>query len=216
MTGRGVFIDDSPRPARPGPKRMGAIKPNSQDTAAWKLRQLIKQQQFFAAGEAKKREALIKHQQRFSADEGKKRGQLQRDQQAFAAEQDKKRQQIMQQQQHLLAEKQKPLEGLKKQWASQSVINLQPVIASVTSDLVSANVIQDKNDLVKFNLTNAALMVNGIKQPEELHEKLKVKYLDRANYQLNPGFTADPNFGLHFNAKNGSRGLGITDGPDSP
>ncbi|MBS1523557.1 MAG: M56 family metallopeptidase [Bacteroidetes bacterium] len=93
-------------------------------------------------------------------------------------------------------------------WAQRD-INIQAAIDGIVADLVSANVVGDKGDLVKFNLTNSELTVNGIKQSDELHEKLKAKYLRRSNYQLSPGFIADPDFGLHFDAKTGSTGLGI-------
>ena len=52
-------------------------------------------------------------------------------------------------------------------------IQLQDIMANITDDLVSANVLSDKSALVKFNLTNSALMVNGKKQPEELHGKIE-------------------------------------------
>jgi hypothetical protein len=89
-------------------------------------------------------------------------------------------------------------------------------MANITEDLVNANVLKNKSDLVKFNLTNSALMVNGIKQPDDLHEKLKAKYLEKQDYKINSDIAAKPYFGLHFNAQNGAMGLGITDGPDSP
>jgi len=204
MTGTGIFIDGPDRLARPSqperpapptrhegptPKYMGAVEPNKPDSAAWKLRQLIKQQQLF------------------SADQNEKRQQLMKQQQLFAAEQNDKRAQLILQQQLLLA----------KQWRTpKSGIDLQPAITGIISDLVSANVISDKSDLIKFNLTNSALLVNGKKQPNELHEKLKAKYLEQPNYSLKFGITDDPDFGLHFNAQTNSMGLGITKGPDSP
>ncbi len=202
MHGVGVFIDvaDSRPPLPPRPPKeprepgSGYVQPKYADTNSWKLRQLIKQQQAFAA------------------DLAKKRGKLVQEQQVFASDQAKKREQIMHQQQDLRADQE--LAGLKQQWIAKSGIYLEPVIASVISDLVSANVIQDKNELVKFNLTNSALMVNGKKQPDELHEKLKAKYLEQP--KLKSGITGDPNFGLHYDAKNGASGLGITSGPDSP
>jgi hypothetical protein len=210
MHGKGVFIDADPTrpPLPPGsprpPKeqhepRSGYMQPKYVDTNAWKLRQLIKQQQLFAADQDRKRQKLMKEQLSFSADQAMQR------------------EQIIKKQQLLLNDQQKQLEGLKKQWGSNSSINLQPVIANVISDLVSANVIQDKSDLIRFNLTNSALMVNGVKQPEALHEKLKTKYLQQSNYyKLNSDIFSDPNFGLHFNAQNGHQGLGVTSGPDSP
>jgi len=201
MYGKGVFIDASnntsprpPHPERPQRKYMGDVMPNSRDSILWKQQQLVRQQQRFAADQAEKREKLIRQQQRFAAD------------------QDEKRRQIFQQQQELLAEQNA---GFRRQPFKPGV-ELQTPIAGVIADLVSANVINDKSDLVKFYLTNSALMVNGKKQPEELHDRLKLKYLEQPNYKLKFGVTEDPNFGLHFNAQNGSMGLGVTEGQDSP
>lgn len=204
MHGTGVFIDADPSrpPLPPGsprqPKntrepRSGYLQPKYADTSAWKMRQLIKQQQIFTADQAKRRQK----QQDLTSDKARQLGQ------------------IIKKQQLLLTDQPKELEGLNKQWrTSKSGIDLKPAITNVIADLVSANVIQGKSDLIRFNLTNSVLMVNGIKQPEELHQKLKAKYLEQSNYDA--GFTADPNFGLHFNAKNGNRGLGITSESDSP
>ncbi len=108
------------------------------------------------------------------------------------------------------------MNGLQRRWASKANIDLQPEITGVIADLVNANVISDKSDLIKFNLTNSALTVNGKKQPEGLHEKLKAKYLEQPKYALKFGIADDPNFGLHFNSQNGAMGIGITSGPDSP
>ena len=43
---------------------------------------------------------------------------------------------------------------------------LPDVFYSITNDLVSANVIRDKSDLIKFNLTNSSLIVNGTRQSD--------------------------------------------------
>jgi hypothetical protein len=57
-------------------------------------------------------------------------------------------------------------------------------------------------------------MVNGKKQAEDIHEKLKSKYLDRSAYPGNfdgmdwNRIKDDPNFGLHFDTS-GGQGLGI-------
>jgi bla regulator protein BlaR1 len=210
MHGKGIFIDATaanermPRlPRQPkaphGPNYKGAIKPRyTADSIAWENQQLIRQQQLFAADQAAKRQKLIQQQQIFSADQASQR------------------EQIISKQRLLLADQQKQLEGLQRRWITKAGIDLQPVIASVIADLVNANVISDKSDLIKFNLTNSALMVNGKKQPEGLHEKLKAKYLEQPNYSMKSGIADDPNFGLHFNAQSGARGLGITEGPDSP
>jgi len=113
-----------------------------------------------------------------------------------------------------LADQQKQLDGLQRRWASKGSIDLQPAITGVIADLVNANVISEKSDLVQFNLTNSALMVNGKKQPDELHEKLKAKYLEQQKLKF--GIAGDPNFGLHFNAQNGDMGLGISINKNDP
>ena len=94
--------------------------------------------------------------------------------------------------------------------------NMMAAVSGIIGDLVSANVLSDKSDLVNFNLTNSGLMVNGKKQSEELHQKLKVKYLHDPNYQPTSGFESNQNYGLHYNARTDSMGLGITDGTDNP
>ena len=209
MHGVGVFIDATAANERMqrlrrllkaprGPNYKGSIEPRYTDSAEWKNQQLIHQQQLFAADQAGKRQKLIQQQQ------------------VFSAEQAREREQIIAKQRLLLADQQKQLEGLQRRWTSKASIDLQPVIASVIADLVSANVILDKSDLVKFNLTNSMLMVNGKKQPDELHERLKAKYLEQPGYSLKFGIADDPNFGLHFNAQNHAMGIGITKGPDSP
>src|SRR6202012_2212485 len=76
MHGTGVFIDADPtrpplppRPRKPKEQhepRSGYTQPKYVDTNAWKLRQLIKQQQAFAGDEGKKRAKLIDEQQHFS------------------------------------------------------------------------------------------------------------------------------------------------------
>ncbi len=216
MTGRGVFIDDSPRPGRGErlmPKHFGSVQPNNRDSTTWKDQQLIKQQQLFAAEQGKMREQLQRDQQAFAANQNKKRQQITKQQQAYAADQDEKRQRIFRQQQDLLAEQNSKF---RQQHPFKPGIDLQPAISGVIADLVSANVMNDKSDLIKFNLTNSALMVNGKKQPEELHDRLKAKYLEQPNYALKIRIADDPNFGLHFNAQSGAMGLGVTDGPDSP
>jgi bla regulator protein BlaR1 len=231
MYGRGVFIDLSEKPLRPerpvrpmkperpGPKSMGIVKPfRPADSTEWKIQQLMRQQQLFEAEQNDKRKQLIKLQELFVADQNKKRDALQQQQQLFVADQDEKRRQIIKQQQFLLSEQAKRYQQWKSgnDQSAESKIELSDIVASITDDLVSANVLRDKDELVKFNLTNSALMVNGKKQPEEIHERLKAKFLQQPNYQIKQGITADPNFGVHFNTQNGAMGLGITIGPDSP
>jgi flagellar biosynthesis GTPase FlhF len=256
MHGVGVFIDADPSrpPLPPGsprpPKaqrepRSGYVQPKYVDTNAWKLRQLIKQQQAFAADQDKQRAKLVEEQQRFVEQENKKREQLIHQQEAFVTDQNKKREKLMhqqqadqakqreqieRQQQTDMAKKQEEIKRWQKNYLAEQQqrakqfgelykgprIPLQDIMANITDDLVSANVLKNKSDLVKFNLTNSALMVNGVKQSDELHDRLKAKYLEKPDYKINADIAARPNFGLHFNAQNGAMGLGITDGPDSP
>jgi hypothetical protein len=88
--------------------------------------------------------------------------------------------------------------------------SLESGIAEVTDDLVTAGVLRNKEDLVSFLLTNRKLAVNGHLQPETLHETLKEKYILQKTYtQAFSDIAEDPDFGWHYNAKNGRRGIGI-------
>lgn len=100
--------------------------------------------------------------------------------------------------------------------AYDSQTHLQPVIANVIDDLVSENIVKDKNDLSSFKLTNTFLTVNGKKQSDELHDKLKAKYLIHPRY-ITDGLSIinDPQYGLHYD-KNGSMGIGISIDKDDP
>jgi len=95
-------------------------------------------------------------------------------------------------------------------------VPLNDIIANVTDDLVGENVIKDKSDLASFKLTNRFLTVNGKKQSAEIYEKLKNKYLSRSGYELNPQIIKDPNFGVHYDVKTGSMGIGIDIERDDP
>jgi hypothetical protein len=95
-------------------------------------------------------------------------------------------------------------------------IALPPIITSVVTDLVNENVVKNKSNLTSFRLTNSVLMVNGVKQSDELHQKLKSKYLSQPKYQINGDIVRDPNFGLHYDAKQGGMGIGITIDKNEP
>jgi beta-lactamase regulating signal transducer with metallopeptidase domain len=193
MVGTGIFIDAMvrPRPVKPNSKYIGATGTASVDGIIWKQQELIRQQNLFTAKEDAKRLAMMEQLQR------------------SMEEQNVKIEHIQKQQQH-------QVEQVKEPHAPRKNVDLRPIMENVVADLVTANVIGDKKDLVKFNLTNSALMVNGKKQPEDIHEKLKAKYLDQSDYINKYGIADDPNFGLHFNTKNGLMGLGVTAGEDSP
>lgn len=211
MHGKGVFIDADPfrpplppgkprQPKAPREPNSGWVKPALKDSATLRLQQLIRRQQASAAAQDKNRQQILKEQKLFSV------------------AQDRKREQIIQQQLRSLSE-----QNLKMQqkWlkSDRKFVHDPGILAAVTgivSDLLSANVLNDKSDLVKFNLTNSGLIVNGKKQSDELYQKLKTKYLTPQDYKRNLDIADKPYFGLHFNTKSGAMGLGITDGPDSP
>jgi hypothetical protein len=85
------------------------------------------------------------------------------------------------------------------------------MIDGVIADLVSENILTDKTALSTFYLTNSSLMVNGVKQPESIHNKLKDKYLKNTDYHFGQQILNDPNYGLHYDAVRGGMGLGITE-----
>ncbi|WP_315816706.1 hypothetical protein [Paraflavitalea speifideaquila] len=51
------------------------------------------------------------------------------------------------------------------------------MVAALIDDLIKENVIKDKEDLVVLQLTDEALIINDKKQPAELHQRFKTKYL---------------------------------------
>jgi len=93
---------------------------------------------------------------------------------------------------------------------------LGPVISGLIDDLVREHILNDRNDLVSFNLTNTFLMVNGVKQPEEIRKRLSAKYLKNLPNDGQPSNQDDPNFGLHYDVKTGSRGMGVTTDNNQP
>ena len=224
------------RPKRLAPGYMGAIAPRFVDTTAWKSRELIAQQQHAVAVQDFDRNQLMR-QQIFVAKQAEKRIQFDKEQHVFAAAQDEKHKQIMVQQRIFLTEqaaKQRNVDneqfknnrqrfmaqrddlwsadkGLAKQQRfNRPRIALEPIISDVVNDLVSENIVKDKNDLTSFNLTNTFMVVNDIRQSDEVHEKFKEKYLIQPKYaSLNQEIVTDPNFGLHYDAPNHGMGIGI-------
>jgi hypothetical protein len=88
--------------------------------------------------------------------------------------------------------------------------NLEPVIDQIVEDLLAAGVVDKRTDLVSFLLTNRKLAVNHQLQPEALHETLREKYILQKTYtQAFSDIAEDPDFGWHYNAKNGRMGIGI-------
>ena len=135
-----------------------------------------------------------------------KQQQLVLQQMRFAANEDEKRLQLLKEQQAMQDQQQNAkFEQMRKK--IRSGFDIEGPIAAVIADLIEAHVINSESDLVKFNLTNGTLAVNGKLQPEELHEKLKLKYLGMPNYAKDD-YRADPGYGLHYIA-NSWRGVGI-------
>jgi hypothetical protein len=97
----------------------------------------------------------------------------------------------------------------KAPWPFHGNETMESILAEVAGDLVAEGIVKDKSDPIAFLLTNRKLIVNGQLQPESIHERLKEKYISANRYTLAPGMAEDPDFGLHYNSKNGSMGLGI-------
>lgn len=94
--------------------------------------------------------------------------------------------------------------------------SLNEIIANITDDLVSDNLVKDKSDLSSFKLTNRFMTINGKQQPKEVHQKFREKYLENPGYNLNRQLMLDPNFGLHYDAKTGGMGIGVEISRDDP
>jgi len=58
------------------------------------------------------------------------------------------------------------------------------LVKAVITQLVSDNVIPDEKSLVRLRLTEDELVINGKKQPEELHNKYKAKYLKKPGFGI--------------------------------
>jgi bla regulator protein blaR1 len=72
----------------------------------------------------------------------------------------------------------------KRQEAEQKVVKDE--MKSIITDLINANVVKDRNSLSWFGLTETELIVNGVKQPEEIQRKLAEKYI------------RNPRFGFYY------------------
>jgi bla regulator protein blaR1 len=90
-----------------------------------------------------------------------------------------------------------------------SKVKLPDLIASIEDDLMSENILKYKDDLRWFSLTNSSLIVNGKTLAEELHKKLKSKYLEPNRYPFNKQVMDNPNFGFHYNSKADQMSIGI-------
>jgi len=81
--------------------------------------------------------------------------------------------------------------------------SLDKMIADVTNDLINERIIKDKSSLLTIKLTYSELIVNGVKQPDEIQKKFAAKY-----YPGNARLSKDPNYGLWYNAKTHGVALG--------
>ena len=54
---------------------------------------------------------------------------------------------------------------------------VKETMKDIIADLVTEKIVKDKNDLQWFGLTDTELIVNGVKQPADIHQKLKEKYM---------------------------------------
>ena len=81
--------------------------------------------------------------------------------------------------------------------------SLDKMIADVTNDLINEHIIKDKSSLVTVKLTYAELIVNGVKQPDDIQKKFAAKY-----YPGNARLSKDPNYGLYYNARTHGVALG--------
>jgi bla regulator protein BlaR1 len=87
---------------------------------------------------------------------------------------------------------------------------LEPVIADLVNDLVAGGIVKDKSEPVSFLLTNRKLVVNGQQQPQSIHERMREKYISHHRYTaVFAEMAEDADFGLHYNSKSGSMGIGI-------
>jgi hypothetical protein len=81
--------------------------------------------------------------------------------------------------------------------------SLDKMISDVTNDLINEHIIKDKSGLSTIKLTYAELIVNGVKQPDEIQKKFAAKY-----YPGNSKLSHNPNYGLWYNAKTHGVALG--------
>ena len=77
------------------------------------------------------------------------------------------------------------------------------MIADVTNDLINEHVIKDKSDLLTIKLTYSELIVNGVKQPDDIQKKFAAKY-----YPGNSKLAKNQNYGLWYNARTHGVALG--------
>jgi hypothetical protein len=69
--------------------------------------------------------------------------------------------------------------------------------------LVNKKVVSDPEHVSSLVLTDTALYVNGVKQPNELHQSIKGKYSDWAHYGLSYGNSQAPTTFIHIDLPGG-------------
>jgi hypothetical protein len=88
--------------------------------------------------------------------------------------------------------------------------NLDLFFADVLDGLIAEGLLKDKTDPISFLLTNRKFVINGELQPEAIHEQLREKYISaKLGAIYPPEMAKDPDFGMHYDSKNGSYGIGI-------
>lgn len=59
------------------------------------------------------------------------------------------------------------------------------LMQELIDDLVKEKVVADRDDIRRLQLTDESLIVNGKKQPAELHQRMKAKYLKKDGTRIN-------------------------------
>ena len=84
--------------------------------------------------------------------------------------------------------------------------SLDKMISDVTNDLINEHIIKDKGSLLTIKLTYSELIVNGVKQPDDIQKKFADKY-----YPGNGKLSSDSNYGFYYNARTHRVALGSLD-----
>jgi bla regulator protein BlaR1 len=88
---------------------------------------------------------------------------------------------------------------------------LGKVITEISGDFVKEGI--QNNTALSFELTNSGLLINGVRQPDELWQKFYTKYLKSSPYPIKAEYRNNPGFGIFYNA--GTHVLGIGTKPPS-
>lgn len=88
--------------------------------------------------------------------------------------------QDLQQQQQGLPQKQEEL--IQRQ---QELLQKELKIKKIMAEIVSEHLVKDRESLKTFTLNNDELIINGVKQPAEVHQRFKDKYLRSPDEQYN-------------------------------